>query len=49
MMTWLAAQGTLQRIVDPGAGSGRFGLSQIFVGSRPRRKDQSGRRNGGNR
>lgn len=24
MMTWLASQGTPQRIVDPGAGSGRF-------------------------
>lgn len=27
MMTWLAAQGTPQRIVDPGAGSGRFTLA----------------------
>ncbi len=27
MMTWLAAQGSPQRIVDPGAGSGRFTLA----------------------
>ena len=27
MMTWLAAQGVPQRIVDPGAGSGRFTLA----------------------